>query len=155
MDLLLLFYAERQLKCKVKSCISEYFITMCIIFFISQGGVSPLLYWEETRNSLPQLSNPEPEHKVTPVPAMPEAPEENLKLKLCRMEKTAAGYGFHLNGIQGVHGQYIKEVRENLRNASEFSLYQTQLSMFKKVHAYYDILTGGERWSSRQSWARG
>ncbi|KAK3568342.1 hypothetical protein QTP86_004955 [Hemibagrus guttatus] len=75
------------------------------------GGVSPLLYWEETRNSLPQRSNPEPEHvNVTPVPAIPEAAEEIYKPKLCRMEKTAAGYGFHLNGIQGVNGQYIKEV---------------------------------------------
>ncbi|XP_058249289.1 Na(+)/H(+) exchange regulatory cofactor NHE-RF3 [Hemibagrus wyckioides] len=75
------------------------------------GGVSPLLYWEETRSSLPQTSNPEPEHvNVTPVPAIPEAAEEIYKPKLCRMEKTAAGYGFHLNGIQGVCGQYIKEV---------------------------------------------
>ncbi|XP_026768371.3 Na(+)/H(+) exchange regulatory cofactor NHE-RF3 [Pangasianodon hypophthalmus] len=74
------------------------------------GGVSPLLYWEEMRSSLPQMSNPEPEHNVTPVPAMADAPEVIYKPKLCRMEKGAAGYGFHLNGIQGVHGQYIKEV---------------------------------------------
>ncbi|XP_017326324.2 Na(+)/H(+) exchange regulatory cofactor NHE-RF3 [Ictalurus punctatus] len=74
------------------------------------GGISPLLYWEEMRSSLPQPSNPEPENNVIPVPAMPDAAEEIYKPKLCRMEKTAAGYGFHLNGIQGVHGQYIKEV---------------------------------------------
>lgn len=80
-----------------------------LIFFF-QGGISPLLYWEEMRSSLPQPSNPEPENNVIPVPAMPDAAEEIYKPKLCRMEKTAAGYGFHLNGIQGVHGQYIKEV---------------------------------------------
>ncbi|XP_060732220.1 Na(+)/H(+) exchange regulatory cofactor NHE-RF3 isoform X1 [Tachysurus vachellii] len=74
------------------------------------GGISPLLYWEETRSSPPQQSNPEPEPNVTPVPAVPDAAEKIYKPKLCRMEKTAAGYGFHLNGIQGVHGQYIKEV---------------------------------------------
>uniref|UniRef100_A0A3B3X515 PDZ domain-containing protein n=1 Tax=Poecilia mexicana TaxID=48701 RepID=A0A3B3X515_9TELE len=33
-----------------------------------------------------------------------------LRPKLCRMEKTSAGYGFHLNGIEGVLGQYITEV---------------------------------------------
>ncbi|KAI5107035.1 Na(+)/H(+) exchange regulatory cofactor NHE-RF3 [Silurus meridionalis] len=74
------------------------------------GGVSPLLYLEEMRISMPQPSNPEPEHYVTPVAAMPEPAEEIYKPKLCRMEKGAAGYGFHLNGIQGVYGQYIKEV---------------------------------------------
>lgn len=62
------------------------------------------------RSFLSQLSNPEPEYNVTPVPAMPEPVEEMYKPKLCSMEKTAAGYGFHLNGIQGVYGQYIKEV---------------------------------------------
>ncbi|MCJ8732454.1 hypothetical protein PDJAM_G00211530 [Pangasius djambal] len=71
------------------------------------GGVSPLLYWEEVRSSLP---HPEPEHNVTPVPAMADAAEEIYKPKLCRMEKATTGYGFHLNGIQGVNGQYIKEV---------------------------------------------
>lgn len=78
--------------------------------YFFQGGVSPLLYWEEMRSSLPQPINPEPERDVTPVPAMPDAVEELYKPKLCRMEKTAAGYGFHLNGIQGEYGQYIKEV---------------------------------------------
>lgn len=82
-----------------------------VFTFFPQGGVSPLLYWEETRSSLPQPSNPEPEYvNVIPVPAIPEAAEEIYKPKLCSMEKTTAGYGFHLNGIQGVCGQYIKEV---------------------------------------------
>lgn len=89
---------------------------MCLSVFSfppPQGGISPLLYWEEMRSSLPQQSNPEPEPNVTSVPAMPDSAEKIYKTKLCRMEKTAAGYGFHLNGIQGVHGQYIKEVRRS------------------------------------------
>ncbi|TSL16103.1 Na(+)/H(+) exchange regulatory cofactor NHE-RF3 [Bagarius yarrelli] len=76
----------------------------------TMGGISPLIYWEEMRSSLLQTSNPEPEHNATPVPAMPEPVEKVYEPKLCRMEKTAAGYGFHLNGIQGVYGQYIKDV---------------------------------------------
>ncbi|XP_051998635.1 Na(+)/H(+) exchange regulatory cofactor NHE-RF3-like isoform X1 [Xyrauchen texanus] len=85
------------------------------------GGVSPLLYWEEMRASVP--SHPEPELEArpaptpapavsTPVPTVPApAPADvDHKPKLCRLEKTVAGFGFHLNGIQGVSGQYIKEV---------------------------------------------
>lgn len=37
--------------------------------------------------------------------------EEDLRPKLCKMQRASVGYGFHLNGIQGVYGQYIKEVR--------------------------------------------
>lgn len=69
-----------------------------------------MLCLEEMRGSLPQSSNLEPAHNVSPVPAIPDAAEEIYKPKLCCMEKTAAGFGFHLNGIQGMHGQYIKEV---------------------------------------------
>ncbi|KAL6484864.1 hypothetical protein MHYP_G00069090 [Metynnis hypsauchen] len=82
------------------------------------GAASPLLYWEEIRGSLPKPSQLEPEPSPVPapapapipVPAVPAAVEESYKPKLCHLEKTAAGYGFHLNGIQGVYGQYIKEV---------------------------------------------
>lgn len=47
---------------------------------------------------------------VKPSISVPER-EEELKPKLCRMGKTSGGYGFHLNGIQGVCGQYIMEVK--------------------------------------------
>ncbi|XP_028993634.1 Na(+)/H(+) exchange regulatory cofactor NHE-RF3 [Betta splendens] len=76
------------------------------------GGVSPMLYWDEMKgsNSPPSyteaLSLPAPAQPRTPVPER----REELKPKLCKMEKTSAGYGFHLNGIQGLCGQYIKEV---------------------------------------------
>ncbi|XP_021178501.2 Na(+)/H(+) exchange regulatory cofactor NHE-RF3 isoform X1 [Fundulus heteroclitus] len=77
-----------------------------------QGKVSPMLFWEEMKdsNSPPSyteaLSLPGP---VQPSPSVKDR-EEELKPKLCRMEKTPAGYGFHLNGVEGVHGQYIAEV---------------------------------------------
>uniref|UniRef100_A0A672K4G5 Na(+)/H(+) exchange regulatory cofactor NHE-RF3-like n=1 Tax=Sinocyclocheilus grahami TaxID=75366 RepID=A0A672K4G5_SINGR len=72
------------------------------------GGVSPLLYWEEMRGSPP--SYPAHEAEAIPAPAVPAPADVDHKPKLCRLEKTAAGFGFHLNGIQGVNGQYIKEV---------------------------------------------
>ncbi|XP_056246198.1 Na(+)/H(+) exchange regulatory cofactor NHE-RF3 [Seriola aureovittata] len=77
-----------------------------------QGKVSPMLFWEEMRDA-----NSPPSYKEAmsiPAPVRPSTPvqerKEELKPKLCKMEKTSAGYGFHLNGIQGVSGQYIKEV---------------------------------------------
>ena len=72
-----------------------------------------MLFWEERKDSLSPPSYTEA--LSLPAPVRPAAPvqerEEELKPKLCKMKKTAAGYGFHLNGIQGVCGQYIKEVR--------------------------------------------
>ncbi|XP_051567211.1 Na(+)/H(+) exchange regulatory cofactor NHE-RF3-like isoform X2 [Myxocyprinus asiaticus] len=82
-------------------------------------GASPLQYWEEMRASLPSHPELEARPDPTPAPAVPTpdpavpapAPADvDYKPKLCRLEKTAAGFGFHLNGIQGVSGQYIKEV---------------------------------------------
>ncbi|TNN59282.1 Na(+)/H(+) exchange regulatory cofactor NHE-RF3 [Liparis tanakae] len=52
------------------------------------------------------LKLPVPVKPVTPV----QSRTEELKPKLCKMEKTPAGYGFHLNGIEGVSGHTIKEV---------------------------------------------
>ncbi|KAM4561213.1 Na(+)/H(+) exchange regulatory cofactor NHE-RF3 [Fundulus diaphanus] len=77
-----------------------------------QGKVSPMLFWEEMKdsNSPPSYT----EALSLPAPVQPSTSvkdrEEELKPKLCRMEKTSAGYGFHLNGVEGVHGQYIAEV---------------------------------------------
>ncbi|KAJ0005559.1 hypothetical protein NQD34_015453 [Periophthalmus magnuspinnatus] len=77
-----------------------------------KGKVSPMLFWEEMKG----LTSPPSYNEAVTIPAAHRPPspvqdrEEDLKPKLCRMEKTSAGYGFHLNGIQGVCGQYIKEV---------------------------------------------
>lgn len=77
-----------------------------------KGNVSPMLFWEEMKSlALPPSYN---EAVTTPAAVRPPSPiqdrDDDLKPKLCKMEKTSAGYGFHLNGIQGVCGQYIKEV---------------------------------------------
>uniref|UniRef100_A0A4W5RBU8 PDZ domain containing 1 n=1 Tax=Hucho hucho TaxID=62062 RepID=A0A4W5RBU8_9TELE len=72
------------------------------------GGVSPLFYLEEIMESLLPATPPPSYPECVPGPAP--APVTTDLLKLCKMEKTSAGYGFHLNGIQGVFGQYIKEV---------------------------------------------
>ncbi|KAM6986718.1 Na(+)/H(+) exchange regulatory cofactor NHE-RF3 [Aplochiton taeniatus] len=77
------------------------------------GGVSPILFWEEMRGSV--LPPSYPEALAAPPPVYVSTPadkqeEVELKPKLCKMDKSPAGYGFHLNGIQGVCGQYIKEV---------------------------------------------
>ncbi|KAI2660474.1 Na(+)/H(+) exchange regulatory cofactor NHE-RF3 [Labeo rohita] len=52
-----------------------------------------------------------PEHEAEAIPALavPAPADLEHKPRLCRLEKTAAGFGFHLNGIQGTYGQYIKE----------------------------------------------
>ncbi|XP_034742037.1 Na(+)/H(+) exchange regulatory cofactor NHE-RF3 [Etheostoma cragini] len=76
-----------------------------------QAKVSPMLFLEEMDSSSPPSYT---EAINLPVPVRPSTPvqerKEELKPKLCKMEKTSAGYGFHLNSIQGVPGQYIKEV---------------------------------------------
>ncbi|XP_041857960.1 Na(+)/H(+) exchange regulatory cofactor NHE-RF3 [Melanotaenia boesemani] len=75
------------------------------------GDVSPMLFLEEMKNS---NSPPSYIEAMTDPPVQPSTPvedsRENLRPKLCQMEKAAAGYGFHLNGIQGVCGQYIEDV---------------------------------------------
>lgn len=72
-----------------------------------------MLFWEERKDSFSPPSYIEAINLPAPVRPSTPAQErgEELKPKLCKMEKNAAGYGFHLNGIQGVCGQYIKEVR--------------------------------------------
>ncbi|XP_054471006.1 Na(+)/H(+) exchange regulatory cofactor NHE-RF3 [Anoplopoma fimbria] len=77
-----------------------------------QGKVSPMVSFEEIKdsNSPPSyteaLNLPAPVRPSTPV----QSRKEELKPKLCKMEKALAGYGFHLDGIQGVSGHYIQEV---------------------------------------------
>ncbi|KAM6934172.1 Na(+)/H(+) exchange regulatory cofactor NHE-RF3 [Xenentodon cancila] len=90
-----------------------------------QGSVSPMLFWIENESNSPPSSLSSSKSLLTSPPSysevmnisafvQPSKPmkegDEDLKPKLCKMEKTSAGFGFHLNGIQGVCGQYIKEV---------------------------------------------
>ncbi|XP_047457074.1 Na(+)/H(+) exchange regulatory cofactor NHE-RF3 [Mugil cephalus] len=76
-----------------------------------KGKVSPMLFWEENKDSYSPPSYIEAVTLNVPRPTTPvQKSDEELKPKLCRMEKTAAGFGFHLNGIQGLCGQHIREV---------------------------------------------
>ncbi|XP_076015319.1 Na(+)/H(+) exchange regulatory cofactor NHE-RF3 [Genypterus blacodes] len=77
-----------------------------------KAGASPMIFWEEMRGSAAPPSYTEALTLSTPVrPSTPvQEREEPLKPKLCRMEKAACGYGFHLNGIQGLSGQSITQV---------------------------------------------
>ncbi|XP_054643565.1 Na(+)/H(+) exchange regulatory cofactor NHE-RF3 [Dunckerocampus dactyliophorus] len=83
----------------------------------AQAKVSPMLFWEEKKDSLSPPSYLEATTLLLDKPSTPAQEEEKkkdedeeLKPKLCKMEKAAAGFGFHLNGLLGVYGQYIKEV---------------------------------------------
>lgn len=84
----------------------------------SQGKASPMLFLEDTKDS-----NSPPSYGdivMLPTDTRSSTPElerrEDLQPKLCRMEKTSAGYGFHLNGIEGLPGHYISEVRVTNRD---------------------------------------
>uniref|UniRef100_A0A3P8RLE5 PDZ domain containing 1 n=1 Tax=Amphiprion percula TaxID=161767 RepID=A0A3P8RLE5_AMPPE len=76
------------------------------------GKVSPMLFWEDMKDShlppsyIEAINLPTTSQRSTPV----QERDEDLKPKLCKLEKTSGSYGFHLNGIQGVLGQHIKEV---------------------------------------------
>ncbi|CAL8235867.1 unnamed protein product [Arctogadus glacialis] len=106
-----------------------------------RAGVSPMLYWEETKGSASPPCYSDAIHLPAPPRPAPagdreeqqqqeeeqreeeeqqeqkeeelkeeELKEEELKPKLCKMQKTSAGYGFHIDGIRGVCGQHIEEV---------------------------------------------
>lgn len=62
-------------------------------------SISPPSYTEAINLPLHVQPSTQPERK------------EELKPKLCKMEKTSNSYGFHLNGIQGVRGQHVERVR--------------------------------------------
>lgn len=79
----------------------------------SQGKVSPMLFLEDMKDS---NSPPSYGEIITlPIDTRSSTPElgrrEDAKPRLCRMERTSTGYGFHLNGIEGLQGHYISEVR--------------------------------------------
>ncbi|CAB1448332.1 unnamed protein product [Pleuronectes platessa] len=75
-----------------------------------QGKVSPMLFWEEMKgsNSPPSYTEAINLPATVQQASQVQVKEEELKPKLCRMERTSAGYGFHLKGIQGIHGQYLE-----------------------------------------------
>ncbi|KAK6485625.1 Na(+)/H(+) exchange regulatory cofactor NHE-RF3-like [Huso huso] len=80
--------------------------------------VSPLLYWDEVMDSHSEAAEPAPatssqdssEHKPRPAASTPSQESSEHKPRLCLLEKTSGGFGFHLNAIQGLPGQFVKEV---------------------------------------------
>ncbi|XP_060945170.1 Na(+)/H(+) exchange regulatory cofactor NHE-RF3 [Limanda limanda] len=75
-----------------------------------QGKVSPMLFCEEMKgcNSPPSYTEAINLPATVQQASQVQVKDEELKPKLCKMERTSAGYGFHLKGIQGVHGQYLE-----------------------------------------------
>ncbi|XP_066562252.1 Na(+)/H(+) exchange regulatory cofactor NHE-RF3 [Amia ocellicauda] len=88
------------------------------------AGASPLLFWEEMKDcfdSAPekvrpthqqeaQQSSAVPVQLPSPTPPPPSEEQKDYKPKLCKLRKTTGGFGFHLNAIQGIQGQFVKEV---------------------------------------------
>ncbi|MBN3287616.1 NHRF3 protein, partial [Polyodon spathula] len=80
--------------------------------------VSPLLYWDEVLDSHSEAAEPTAdtpsqesgEHKPIPAAATPSQDSSEHKSRLCLLEKTSGGFGFHLNAIRGLPGQFVKEV---------------------------------------------
>lgn len=83
------------------------------MMYHSQGKVSPLLFLEEMNDSNSPPSYTEAVNLPIPTrSSMPAAErKEELRPKLCKLEKTSDGFGFHLNSIQGVCGHYLQNVR--------------------------------------------
>ncbi|KAM4699136.1 Na(+)/H(+) exchange regulatory cofactor NHE-RF3 isoform 2-T3 [Discoglossus pictus] len=83
----------------------------------TMAGVSPFIFLQESQDEIKSGTK----DKVTPVVSVPvtvpasapvktPAPGPKHKPKLCRLQKSSNGYGFHLNAIKEVPGQFIKQV---------------------------------------------
>ncbi|KAM9342274.1 Na(+)/H(+) exchange regulatory cofactor NHE-RF3 [Pholidichthys leucotaenia] len=76
-----------------------------------KGKVSPIIFLADMKYSPPPSYT---EALTLSTPIRPSTPvseeEEELQPKLCKLRRASAGYGFHLNGVQGVCGQYLHEV---------------------------------------------
>lgn len=107
-----------------------------------------MLFLKEMIDSTAPPSYTEALNLPAPVRPSGSVQESKVKPKLCKMEKTSAGYGFHLNGIQGVCGQYIKEVRTT-RNVHR--LIVNISNQRGKTH----FVSGGEGRSGRQGGSGG
>ncbi|XP_058535969.1 Na(+)/H(+) exchange regulatory cofactor NHE-RF3-like [Ochotona princeps] len=75
---------------------------------------SPFFYYQSQElpnGSVKEAAGPTPVPLEVPS-ADPTEEAEDHKPKLCRLEKGANGYGFHLNVIQGRPGSFVKEVQK-------------------------------------------
>uniref|UniRef100_UPI00398E66FD Na(+)/H(+) exchange regulatory cofactor NHE-RF3 n=1 Tax=Pristiophorus japonicus TaxID=55135 RepID=UPI00398E66FD len=69
-----------------------------------QAGISPICYWEEVYESHLPVESEESQESERSADSPQHSP------KLCNLTKGPEGYGFILNGIKGVQGQFIKQV---------------------------------------------
>ncbi|XP_078258331.1 Na(+)/H(+) exchange regulatory cofactor NHE-RF3-like [Rhinoraja longicauda] len=71
-----------------------------------QAGISPICYWNEVHES------PCAEKVVTPreSPRSEDSPPPNSGAKLCHLTKGPEGYGFTLNAVRGLQGQFIRQI---------------------------------------------
>ncbi|XP_073473409.1 Na(+)/H(+) exchange regulatory cofactor NHE-RF3 [Aquarana catesbeiana] len=90
----------------------------------SKAGLSPFVYLKETKTPSPAktetskpVEKPKPVEtpltKPAPAPqpaASTPTPDPKQKPRLCRVQKGDKGFGFNLNAIKDVPGQYIKQV---------------------------------------------
>lgn len=112
-----------------------------------------MLFLEEMNdsNSPPSYTEainlPAPAPPPAPAPARPSTPvqarKEELKPKLCRMKKTSTSYGFHLNGLQGVSGHYIKEVRITHLHVIILNHHHFKVVTHTHTHTLFQVVKGG------------
>lgn len=73
-----------------------------------------MLFWEEIKGFASPPSYTEAVHLPPPgrltTPGGSQGEEPQLKPKLCKMQKSSVGYGFHVNGILGQSRQHIEQV---------------------------------------------
>ncbi|XP_056415757.1 Na(+)/H(+) exchange regulatory cofactor NHE-RF3-like isoform X3 [Hyla sarda] len=87
----------------------------------AKAGISPFLYLKTSKTPKPvktetpkPVETPAAKPSPAPVPVQPTViaspPDPKHKPRLCRLEKGGSGFGFNLNAIKDVPGQYIKQV---------------------------------------------
>ncbi|XP_078402173.1 Na(+)/H(+) exchange regulatory cofactor NHE-RF3 [Cetorhinus maximus] len=69
-----------------------------------QAGISPICYWEEVYESRRPVEVEEPRESQRSTDSPQRCP------KVCHLTKGPDGYGFTINAIKGVEGQFIKQV---------------------------------------------
>ncbi|XP_072332142.1 Na(+)/H(+) exchange regulatory cofactor NHE-RF3 [Scyliorhinus torazame] len=69
-----------------------------------QAGISPICYWQEVYESRPSVEIEEPRESQRSADSPQHGP------KTCHFTKGPDGYGFTLNAIKGVQGQFIQQV---------------------------------------------
>ncbi|XP_069801755.1 Na(+)/H(+) exchange regulatory cofactor NHE-RF3 [Dendropsophus ebraccatus] len=88
----------------------------------AKAGISPFLYLKTSKAPTPvKTETPKPVEKPlvkpSPEPVVPTqpivttpTPDPKHKPRLCRLTKGSSGFGFNLNAIKDIPGQYIKQV---------------------------------------------